>query len=155
MITSDHSQGDIFLGELTRVDRIGLNRRLIFTLPDPIESNHRVIVAKLVVPADYMATLACMLAGDGIAVAAEDRGSCGVRSAWAGELNADPIAVRALLVVARTAPPKTLIDQGPPAHTGGPLRKCRVGVSPVSTTNSVNIGHSYTRASTRDLPSLC
>jgi hypothetical protein len=64
-ICCDNSGPDVFIGELTRVERIGANRRLIFTMPDPMDPRCRAIVAKLIVPAEYMATLAYMLAGDG------------------------------------------------------------------------------------------
>ncbi|MBV9249924.1 MAG: hypothetical protein JO227_11850 [Acetobacteraceae bacterium] len=53
------------MGELTRVEKIGANRRLIFTMPAPPSPNWKVIVAKLIVPADYMITLAYKIAGDG------------------------------------------------------------------------------------------
>jgi hypothetical protein len=70
---SDNSGPDIFVCELTRVEKIGANRRLIFTMPDPLSPTWRVIVAKLIVPADYMVALAYMIAGDGVkpAVAAD------------------------------------------------------------------------------------
>src|SRR5580704_12183524 len=64
-ICCDNSGPDVFIGELTRVERIGANRRLIFTMPDPMDPTCRAIVAKLIVPADYMVTLAYMIAGDG------------------------------------------------------------------------------------------
>jgi hypothetical protein len=64
-ICCDSSGLDVFIGELTRVERIGANRRLIFTMPDPMDPTCRAIVAKLIVPADYMVTLAYMVAGDG------------------------------------------------------------------------------------------
>jgi hypothetical protein len=72
-ICCDNSGPDVFIGELTRVERIGANRRLIFTMPDPMDPTCRAIVAKLIVPADYMVTLAYMIAGDGAkpAVAAD------------------------------------------------------------------------------------
>jgi hypothetical protein len=64
-IYSDNSGPDVFVSELTRVEKIGANRRLIFTMPDPIDPTCRAIVAKLIVPAEYMVTLAYMIAGDG------------------------------------------------------------------------------------------
>jgi hypothetical protein len=66
-ICCDNSGPDVFIGELTRVERIGADRRLIFTMPDPMDPTCRAIVAKLIVPADYMAMLASILAGHGIA----------------------------------------------------------------------------------------
>jgi hypothetical protein len=64
-ICCDNSGPDVFVGELTRVDRMGTNRRLVFTMPDPMDPTCRAIVAKLIVPADYMVTLAYLIAGDG------------------------------------------------------------------------------------------
>ena len=64
-VQSDNSGPDIFVGELTRIERLGNNRRLIFTMPDPISPSWRVIVAKLIVPADYMLPLAQLIGSDG------------------------------------------------------------------------------------------
>ena len=47
------------------MERIGVNRRLIFTCRILWTPTCRAIVAKLIVPAGYMAALAYMIAGDG------------------------------------------------------------------------------------------
>jgi hypothetical protein len=65
----DNAGPDVFIGELTKVERLGSNRRLIFTMPDPLSPGWRQIVVKLIVPADYMVTLAHMIAGDGAKLA--------------------------------------------------------------------------------------
>jgi hypothetical protein len=44
-ICCDISGPDVFTGELTRVERINANRRLIFTMPDPMDPTCRAIVA--------------------------------------------------------------------------------------------------------------
>ncbi len=53
---------DTYCEELTRIDVLGPNHRLIFTARDVIDPNYRIIVAKLIVPADFLATMAHMAA---------------------------------------------------------------------------------------------
>jgi hypothetical protein len=59
---------DIFASELSRIDRIGCNRRLIFTLPTLEGGQWKSVQVKLIVPADYMAMLGALIAGDGAAI---------------------------------------------------------------------------------------
>jgi hypothetical protein len=61
----DQNYPDTFVCELAKVERIGTNRRLIFTVPSIDGDGYRMVVAKLIVSADYMVTLAFMIAGDG------------------------------------------------------------------------------------------
>jgi hypothetical protein len=68
----DQNYPDTFVCDLARVERIGTNRRLIFTVPSIDGDGYRMVVAKLIVPADYMVTLAFMIAGDGTKPAVAD-----------------------------------------------------------------------------------
>jgi hypothetical protein len=54
---------DIFCHRLYRVDRLGPNCRLIFTVPSVDEAGCEQVAVKLIVPADFMATLASMAVG--------------------------------------------------------------------------------------------
>jgi hypothetical protein len=54
---------DIFCEQLARIDCLGNNRRLIFTTRDMTEPDYQVVVAKLIIPADFLVTLAYMAAG--------------------------------------------------------------------------------------------
>jgi hypothetical protein len=54
----DQNYPDTFVCELSKVERIGTNRRLIFTVPSIEGDGFRMVVDKLIVPADYMVTLA-------------------------------------------------------------------------------------------------
>ena len=60
----DNSAPDIFAGELSRIDKLGSNRRLIFTLPS-VEGGWqgRMVQIKLIIPADYMVTLGALVLG--------------------------------------------------------------------------------------------
>jgi hypothetical protein len=64
--------GDIFCERLARIDRLGPNCRLIFTTRDVTEPKWSVIMAKIIIPADYMVTLAYMAAGADPAVVSRD-----------------------------------------------------------------------------------
>jgi hypothetical protein len=57
---------DAFCDALTRIERIGSNRRLVFTVTDPSNPGglSRVVAAKLVIPAELMAEIAQMIAAD-------------------------------------------------------------------------------------------
>ena len=55
--------GEVFCERLVRIDRLGLNRRLIFATTDVTDPKCSVVAAKLVIPADFMVTLAYMAAG--------------------------------------------------------------------------------------------
>jgi hypothetical protein len=59
----DQALPETFAAELSRIDRIGSARRLIFTIPSADTEGYKSVVVKLIVPADYMATLACLIAG--------------------------------------------------------------------------------------------
>jgi len=61
----DQNYPDTFACELSKVERLGANRRLIFTVPGIEGDGYKMVVAKLIVPADYMVTLAYMIATDG------------------------------------------------------------------------------------------
>jgi hypothetical protein len=54
---------DTYCHNLARIDRLGLNRRLIFTVPDVGSPSYQTVVAKLIIPADFMVTLAYMAIG--------------------------------------------------------------------------------------------
>ena len=62
--TFDPSPGaDTFSDALVRIERLGSCRRLVFVVSNP-HACERVVVAKLIVPADLMAELAQMIAAD-------------------------------------------------------------------------------------------
>ena len=63
---------DTFCERLVRIDRIGPSCRLIFASRDVTEPNYSIIVAKLVMPADFMVTLAYMAAGADPAVVSRE-----------------------------------------------------------------------------------
>jgi hypothetical protein len=54
---------DVYCHKLARIDHLGPNRRLIFTVPDVQGGQYEQIVVKLIMPAEVMAALACMAAG--------------------------------------------------------------------------------------------
>ncbi|MCK1517261.1 hypothetical protein IVB22_33115 [Bradyrhizobium sp. 190] len=54
---------DVYCHKLARIDQLGPNRRLIFTVPSVEGGQYEQIVVKLIVPAEVMATLAYMAAG--------------------------------------------------------------------------------------------
>lgn len=54
---------DLYCAQLARIDRLGPNCRLIFTVPATDGTNYHNVVAKLVLPADMMVTLAYLAAG--------------------------------------------------------------------------------------------
>jgi hypothetical protein len=58
---------DYFCAELTRIDRLGCNRRLIFTIPSTEGGQWKTVQVKLIIPADYMVTLGVLIASDGTA----------------------------------------------------------------------------------------
>ena len=55
---------DIFACELVRIDKLGSNRRLIFAVPSTEGDRWKSVHVKLIIPADYMVTLAYMIAGE-------------------------------------------------------------------------------------------
>jgi hypothetical protein len=48
---------------LARIDTLGPNRRLVFTVPSLEGSRYQTVVVKLILPAELLMTLACMAAG--------------------------------------------------------------------------------------------
>jgi len=58
---------DMYCHRLARIDVLGSNRRLIFTLPATNEQERargeQVVVIKLIVPAELLTDLACKAAG--------------------------------------------------------------------------------------------
>jgi hypothetical protein len=54
---------DLFAHRLARIDALGPNRRLIFTIPSIEGDGYEHVVVKLILPADFMVTLAYMAAG--------------------------------------------------------------------------------------------
>jgi hypothetical protein len=69
----DQNYPDTFVCELTKIERLGSNRRLVFTVPSADEPTYKSIVAKLIVPADMMADVAQMLAADAVAMPNDDK----------------------------------------------------------------------------------
>jgi hypothetical protein len=61
----DQAALDVFCAELSRIDRLGCNRRLIFTIPSPEGGQWKTVQIKLILPADYMPTLGMLIASDG------------------------------------------------------------------------------------------
>jgi hypothetical protein len=53
----------MFVGELTRIDSLGANQRLIFTLPTIDGDGYSNVQIKLIVPSDYMVTLGALILG--------------------------------------------------------------------------------------------
>jgi hypothetical protein len=56
---------DVFCAELTRIDRLGCNRWLIFTIPSTEGGQWKNSPGKLIIPADYMPKLGVLIASDG------------------------------------------------------------------------------------------
>jgi len=54
---------DMYCHRLARIDHLGPNRRLIFTMPSVEGDRYQHVVVKLIIPADFMVTLAYMAAG--------------------------------------------------------------------------------------------
>ena len=54
---------ELYCARLDRIDRLGPNYRLIFTVPTTDGTNYHNVVAKLVLPADAMVALAYLAAG--------------------------------------------------------------------------------------------
>jgi hypothetical protein len=63
---SDHlidQAPDMYCHKLARIDHLGPNRRLIFTMPSVEGDRYQHVVIKLIIPAELMVTLAYMAAG--------------------------------------------------------------------------------------------
>ncbi len=73
----DNAYPDIFVCELTKIEKLGNNRRLIFTVPyvdaSPDAVNEKTVAAKLIVPAEIMADLALMIGADAVAISDDRR----------------------------------------------------------------------------------
>ena len=54
---------DMYCHGIARIDVLGPNRRLVFTIPALEHPGYQNVVVKLIVPAELLATLACMAAG--------------------------------------------------------------------------------------------
>ena len=54
---------DTFACELSRIDKLGSNRRLIFTVPSAEMDECKVVVARIVIAADSLPALMAVLAG--------------------------------------------------------------------------------------------
>lgn len=55
---------DTFVCELTKIEKLGANnRRLIFTVPHTEFPEQQQVVARIIVPADYLVTLGCKVLG--------------------------------------------------------------------------------------------
>lgn len=53
----------MFVGELARIDSLGANQRLIFSLPTIDGDGYSNVQIKLIVPSDYMVTLGALILG--------------------------------------------------------------------------------------------
>jgi hypothetical protein len=54
---------DMFVAELSRIDNLGANQRLIFTLPSIDNDGYSQVQIKLIVPTDYMDQLGSLILG--------------------------------------------------------------------------------------------
>ena len=54
---------DMYCHAIARIDTLGPNRRLVFTIPSLESPGYQSVVIKLILPAELMATLAYMAAG--------------------------------------------------------------------------------------------
>ncbi|MDN4988847.1 hypothetical protein QY049_37510 [Bradyrhizobium sp. WYCCWR 13022] len=60
----DYGLPDVFICELTKIEPLGTNnRRLVFTVPSPEFPDQRQIVARIIVPTDYLVTLGALILG--------------------------------------------------------------------------------------------
>ena len=59
----DNYVTETYCHELARIDRLGLNCRLIFTVPSVDSPNFRSVVAKLIVPLSMTRTIGMMTLG--------------------------------------------------------------------------------------------
>jgi hypothetical protein len=56
---------DVYCQDIARIDTLGPNRRIIFTIPSIDSTGYHAVVVKLILPAELMMTLACLAAGVG------------------------------------------------------------------------------------------
>ena len=54
---------DLYCQDIARIDTLGSNRRIIFTIPSIDSTGYHNVVVKLILPAELMMTLAYMAAG--------------------------------------------------------------------------------------------
>lgn len=54
---------DLYCQDIARIDTLGPNRRIIFTIPSIDSTGYHNVVVKLILPAELMVTLAYMAAG--------------------------------------------------------------------------------------------
>lgn len=54
---------DVYCHGIARIDILGPNRRLVFTIPSVDSAGYQNVVVKLILPADLMVRLAYMAAG--------------------------------------------------------------------------------------------
>ena len=54
---------DLYCQDIARIDTLGPNRRIIFTIPSIDSTDYHNVVVKLILPAELMMTLACLAAG--------------------------------------------------------------------------------------------
>jgi hypothetical protein len=54
---------DVYCHGIARVDQLGPNRRLVFTVPSLDGGKYQDVVIKLIVPAELLTALACMAVG--------------------------------------------------------------------------------------------
>ncbi|MCK1693843.1 hypothetical protein [Bradyrhizobium sp. 144] len=54
---------DVYCHGLARIDALGPNRRLVFTMPSVDSTGYQQVVVKLILPAELLATLAYLAAG--------------------------------------------------------------------------------------------
>jgi hypothetical protein len=52
---------EVYAHQLARVDKLGPNRRLVFTVPSPDGLDYHSVVVKLIMPAEAVAALADMV----------------------------------------------------------------------------------------------
>lgn len=54
---------DLYCHSIARIDTLGPNRRLVFTIPSIDSPGDQNVVVKLILPAELMVTLACLAIG--------------------------------------------------------------------------------------------
>ena len=54
---------DVYCHGIARIESMGPNRRIIFTMPDAACPGSKIVVVKLIMTAELLATLSCMAAG--------------------------------------------------------------------------------------------
>jgi len=66
MTDNDHlldQAQDVYCHGIARIDTLGPNRRLVFTIPSIDSSGYQNVVVKLILPAELMVTLAYLAIG--------------------------------------------------------------------------------------------